>query len=120
MLSNSLKLFDILIRPILTYGSEMWISDFTIKDKIADTLPFEKIHNRFCKFLIGVHKKSSNFASGLELGRERILKFITCQALKFSERLNKLPATHFMKLTNPSIIKVTEAGILLSRILCIN
>ena len=44
-----------------------------------------------------VHKKSLNFSSRLELGRERILNFITCQALKFSERLNKLPATHFLK-----------------------
>ena len=40
---------------------------------------------------------SSNFASRIELGRERILNFITCQALKFSEHLNKLPATHFLK-----------------------
>ena len=44
VLSNSLQLkfFDILIRPILTYGSEIWISDFTIKDKTLDTPPFEK------------------------------------------------------------------------------
>ena len=58
MLSNSLqlKLFDTLIRPILTYGSEIWISDFTFKDKTLDTLRFEKIHNRFRKFLLGVHK----------------------------------------------------------------
>ena len=51
VLSNSLKLkllFYILIRPILTYGSEIWISGFIIKDKTLDTLPFEKIHNRFC------------------------------------------------------------------------
>jgi hypothetical protein len=27
-----LKLFDMLIRPICTYGSEIWISDFTLKD----------------------------------------------------------------------------------------
>ena len=55
---------------------------------------------------------SSNFASRFELGRERILNFITCQALKSSERLNKLPAKKFMKLTNPSSMKFTDAGIL--------
>ena len=39
-LSNSLqlKLFDILIRLILTYDSEIWISDLTIKDKTLDSL----------------------------------------------------------------------------------
>ena len=68
-----LKLFDTLIRPILTYGSEVWIIDYSVKDKILDNLPFE-LHNRFCKYLLGVHKKSSNFASRLEFGRGRILK----------------------------------------------
>jgi hypothetical protein len=44
-----LKLFHTLIRPITTYGSEIWISDFSQKDLKRDNLPFEKIHNRFCK-----------------------------------------------------------------------
>lgn len=57
-----LKLFDMLVRPITTYGSEIWISDFTQKNLKSDNLPFEKIHNRFCKYLLGVHKKASNFA----------------------------------------------------------
>ena len=55
-----LKLFDTLIRPILTYGAEIWIGDYNIKEKTLDTLPFEKIHNRFCKYLLCVHKKASN------------------------------------------------------------
>jgi hypothetical protein len=61
--SMKLKLFDTLIRPIVTYGSEVWISDFTIKELKRDNLSFEKIHNRFYKYLLGVHKKASNFAS---------------------------------------------------------
>ena len=36
-----LKLFDTLIRPILTYGSEVWITDYSVKDKTLDNLPFE-------------------------------------------------------------------------------
>jgi hypothetical protein len=52
-----LKLFDMLIRPICTYGSKIWISDFTLKDSCIDKLPFEKIHNKFCKNILGVHKK---------------------------------------------------------------
>ena len=68
-----LKLFDTLIRPILTYGAEVWITDFSVKDKTSDNLSFE-LHNGFCKYLLGVHKKSSNFASRLEFGRGRILK----------------------------------------------
>ena len=91
------KLFDCLIRPILTYGSEIWICDFNIKDNNLDKLPFEKLHNKFCKYLLGVHRKSSNFASRLELGRERIINFITALALKYNECLSELPADRFLK-----------------------
>ena len=52
-MSNTLKLklFDTLIRPTLTYGAEVWISDYNIREKTLDTFPFEKIQNRFCKYL---------------------------------------------------------------------
>ena len=76
------KLFDTLIRPILTYGSEIWVTDYKIKENTLDNLPFEKIQNRFCKYLLGVHKKASNFAARLEFGRDRILNFINSQVLK--------------------------------------
>jgi hypothetical protein len=49
------------------------MNDFTIKERKSDNLPFEKIHNRFCKYLLGVHKKASNFASKCELGRLPII-----------------------------------------------
>jgi hypothetical protein len=48
---------------IISYASEIWISDFTQKELKGENLPFEKIHNHFCKYLLGVYKKSSNFAS---------------------------------------------------------
>ena len=86
-----------LIRPIITYGSEIWISDFTQKDLKSDNLPFEKIHNRYCKYLLGVHKKASNFASRCELGRFPILNFITCLTFKYYQRLIKLPSNRLVK-----------------------
>ena len=89
--------FDCLIRPILTYCSEIWICDFNVKESVLDKLPFEKLPYKFCKYLLGVHRRSSNFASRLELGRERILNFITSLALKFNERLSELPADRFLK-----------------------
>jgi hypothetical protein len=61
-----LKLFDMLIRPICTfctYGSEIWISDFTSKDSCIDKLPFEKIHNKLVKNILAVHKKKLKFCS---------------------------------------------------------
>lgn len=92
-----LKLFDTLIRPILTYGAEIWIGDYNIKEKTLDTLPFEKIHNRFCKYLLGVHKKASNLASRLEFGREPILNYICSQSFKYYSRLSQLPEDRLLK-----------------------
>ena len=92
-----LKLFDCLIRPILTYGSEIWIYDFNVKESVLEKLPFEKLHNKFCNYFLGVHRRLSKFASRLELGRERILSFITSLALKFNERLSELPANCFLR-----------------------
>lgn len=91
-----LKLFDSLIRPITTYGSEVWISDFTLKDLNKDNIPFEKIHNKFCKYLLGVHKKASNLASRCELGRLPIINFITKLAFKYFIRLQQLPSDRFL------------------------
>ena len=38
-MSNNLKfkLFNTLIRPILTYGAEIWVSDYNSKNKTQDT-----------------------------------------------------------------------------------
>jgi hypothetical protein len=40
-----MKLYDSLISPILTYGSEVWISDFKLNFDSIDKLPFEKVQN---------------------------------------------------------------------------
>ena len=63
------------------------------------------MYNKFCKYLLGVHRKSSNFASRLELGRDRIINFITALALKYNERLSELPADRFLK----EVCKVDQA-----------
>jgi hypothetical protein len=92
-----LKLFDSLIRPIISYASEIWISDFTQKELKSENLPFSKIHNHFCKYLLGIHKKYSNFASRYELGRIPILSFITSLTYKYYSRLEKFSSTRLVK-----------------------
>ena len=39
---NWFNLYDSIISPIMTYGSEIWISDFNIKLDNIHALPFEK------------------------------------------------------------------------------
>lgn len=85
------KLFDSLIRPILTYGCEVWGNyqkhDFTKWDKC----PTEKVHLRFCKYYLGVSRKASNIACRAELGRFPLKLFIDQLILKFYNHLITLP-----------------------------
>ena len=67
----SCKLFDTLIRPILTYNSEIWFMDnfittFRASERanknntycdvlsLAEKYPFEKVHSKFCKAVLGI------------------------------------------------------------------
>jgi hypothetical protein len=72
---TELKLFDALVKPILLYGCQVLCQNFVLNltkenifDKI-DLMPFEQIHNKACKRILGVNKYSSNLAARAELGR---------------------------------------------------
>lgn len=74
-IKDKLKLFDSMILPILTYGSEIW--------GFHDSKDIERVHLKFLKQLLGVHSQTCNNAIYGELGRvplsvsrkERILKY---------------------------------------------
>jgi hypothetical protein len=69
-INTSLHVFDHTIKPILLYRCEIWGSfnpttarfrNGTITlDKIYQNLKCELLHTKFCKFILGVHKKSTN------------------------------------------------------------
>jgi len=59
---NWLNLYDSIISPIMTYRSEIWISDFNIKLDNIHVLPCEKAQNMMMKNILGVHGKTSNLA----------------------------------------------------------
>jgi hypothetical protein len=70
-----------MIVPIITYGSEVWISDFKSNFDTLDKIQFEKRQNMILKNILGVHGKSSNLATRYELGTLRIK--IKCYNLMF-------------------------------------
>lgn len=73
--TEKLKLFDTMVSPILTYGSEVW--GFHAAPDI------ERIHLKFMKRILGVRPQTTNAAVYGELGRvplnivrkERVLKY---------------------------------------------
>ena len=91
------KIFNSLILPILTYGSEVWgvYSNWNF-DK-WDKSPIEKVHLRFCKYFLGVNSKASNVASRSELGRLPLLISIFSRTLKYITHVTNLPENSIAK-----------------------
>ncbi|MES9993748.1 MAG: reverse transcriptase family protein [Candidatus Thiodiazotropha sp.] len=98
----ALKLFDQMIKPILCYGSEIWSvfdsnkRNFRHSDGIAkflENLDIEKVHTRFCKFILGVNKRAVNLAVKGELGRFPIGISCWLQVLRYWDHLQNTENT---------------------------
>ena len=77
-IKTNLHIFDHTVKPILLYGSELWGTFNPTSAKFRNGISFDKIFNniepenfhfKFAKFVLGVHRKRSNFAVVSELGR---------------------------------------------------
>lgn len=91
------SMFDLLVRPILTYASEIWAVNLIKKrnaltlDLECDRAPFEKIHIKFCKQLLWVNSKTCNILARGELGRYPVICDIITLAIKYFIRLKSMP-----------------------------
>ena len=92
-----LHLFDHTVKPLILYGSEIWRTintlsanvkkdGFSIFDAFGN-MPCEKLHINFLKYVLGVHRKITNFAVMGELGRYPIIIDVFCDTVKYFERL---------------------------------
>ena len=96
----SCKLFDVLIRPVLLYNSEVWfMEDYLSMFKslkrseqhgsVCDTLSledkfcYEMIHNKYCKSVLGLRKTACNISAKTELGRFSMASFIKPQVMLY-------------------------------------
>lgn len=98
-----MHLFDHTIKPILLYNSEVWGSyNVSFKklsnnsfnpDEFFKNLQCEKLHLKFSKWVLGVHKKSVNFAVLSELGRFPLHFDILKYLISYWYRLENLDNT---------------------------
>ena len=103
------KLFDALILPVTSYGCPVWIyRTMFIKEIISErcdtqptesvkrmaTDPIEKLHLKFLKWTIGLHKKSSNLFCWGDTGRPPLVQKISKQALDYFARLRNMSHTN--------------------------
>ena len=96
-IDTMLHLFDHTVKPILLYGSEIWgtvnISSSILKKsnynilKSYNNMPSEKQHLKFLKYVLSVHKRTSNEAVYGELGRYPLFIEIICTTVKYYHRL---------------------------------
>ena len=82
-----LDLFDKMIKPVLLYGCEIW--GFSNLDII------ERLHLKFCKYILGVNKSTPNFMVYGELGRYPLsisikMRMITFWANIVNSNISKL------------------------------
>lgn len=88
-IKTAFKLFDTLILPILGYCAEIWLPYFCKEltegklYNLCDKLHIEKLHLKFCKYLLGVHRKATNTAVRAELGRYPLLITFLGHAIKY-------------------------------------
>ena len=93
-----IKLFDQMIKSILCYASELWSAcdfgkqTFRTGDGLAkylDSIAIEKVHEKFCKFIMNVNKRAFDLAVKGELGRFPVSFSCIIQAFKYRAHLQE-------------------------------
>lgn len=92
--NTCIHLFDHLVKPIMTYGSEIW-GPFTLNGKDINfnkiiTKEFEKCHQKFLRFSIGLNKRTPIIGLYGETGRYPIEFEILSTSLKYFNRITEM------------------------------
>jgi hypothetical protein len=118
----SLYLYDTLVRPIYMYGSEVWGPFMNTTERafditgdrynLFDKNSFEKLDLKFCRGILGVHKKASNAAVRGELGRYpaiiQIIRHTLKNWIRITTDINKDTILYDTYLSNIEMKRNTE------------
>jgi hypothetical protein len=86
----SLKLFDTLVKPILEYGSEIWIP-------LKEANAIERLQLKYLKYILGVKTSTSTLAVLGETGRFKLHLSFKIRTIKYWLRLCKLTDNSLVK-----------------------
>ena len=75
------RLFDCLVSSVLSYSSEIW--EYHIGPDI------ERIHTKFCRYILGVKRSTNLSALYSELGRKPLIIFRQLRMIKYWLKLRK-------------------------------
>ena len=88
-----LQIFDALVKPVALYSSEVWTAykpcyqgkglDDLFDMSLKSNNEFDKVHIKYCKYVLGVHSKACNLAVYSELGRVPLLMSAIINSINF-------------------------------------
>ena len=83
----AVKILNLIIKPIILYGSEIWgpLTNQTFPQ--WEQHPVEALHAELCKIILGVHRHTANNACRAELGQFPLIIKIQKRAIKFYQHL---------------------------------
>ena len=80
---TALNLFDVVVLPILTYGSEAWALNLTLDHDKWDKTTTERTHLNFLKHILGVNRLTNDIICIAELGRYPVSTDINTMTVNF-------------------------------------
>jgi hypothetical protein len=102
-IKTRLELYDALVRPVLTYASEVWVGSPSA-DKI------ELVERAFLRSLLGVRPSTSNAIVRSELGRYPLSLYCWAQATKYYNRLLGLDHNRLLSKAWLAQLELLEIG----------
>ena len=109
----TLKLFDSLVAPILTYAIEVWGPTLADTKKVTNTQSLksimespsiERLNVKLCKHVLGVSRKSCNDAARGELGRYPILLMSVHRCINYAKHCYSLPVDNFARASSTPLM----------------
>ena len=79
---TSFDLFDKMVVPVLCYGAEVW--GFEKRERI------ERVHLKFCKYVLGVSAQTTSVAVYGECGRYPLFVVYYCKCIKFWLKITQM------------------------------
>ena len=104
------ELFDKMILPILTYGSEVW--GFTVYDNI------EMVQRKFCRQYLKVSSTTSNVAVLGECGRHPLYIFYMTRCIKYWLKVLQMENTRYPNACYKMLKRLDDLGRPLKLDLC--
>ena len=106
-------MFDILVKPVLTYGCEVWGADLNLQDLnngMKTQRDIETLHLDLLRWTLGVRRTTPSAHIRGKFGRHPICLFTLKMVVTFYERLLRMDGSRLLKLAFRHSIGLARQG----------